>query len=352
MRALRDSQDPVGFSRELWKEMADLGWLGIPFAEAHGGADLGLTELALVIESLGRNLAPEPFLSTILMAGGALELAGSDEQRAAWLPKIIEGQVIATLATQEPGSRYALTQVTTRAEKAGDGWRLSGTKAQVLDGHVADLLIVPARTEGADGDREGISLFLVESGAAGLTVERQHRVDERGAATVVLEGVEVGGDALLGALGAGATYLESVVDRATVGLCAEMLGGMSAAFEATVEYLKQREQFGTVIGTFQALKHRAARMFIEVELSRGAVMAATRALDAGDADAAKLVSLAKARCSDAYMLVANEGVQIYAGVGMTDEYDIGLYLKRARAAQLSFGDAAYHRRRWAELAEY
>jgi len=352
VRQLRDSGDPVGFSRELWSRMAELGWVGIPFAEEHGGADMGLAELACVLEPLGRVLAPEPFLSTVLLAGRVLQRAGSDAQRAEWLPRIAAGEALATLAFQEPGSRYALCHVETRAERHGEGWRLAGRKIQVPDGHVADLLLVPARTAGAPADPQGISLFAVRAGARGLDVTPQTRVDHRKASLLALEDVEVSAEDLVGAEGEGLAVLDDAVDFATAGLCAEMLGSMSQALDLTLEHLKSRVQFGVPIGSFQALKHRAADCFIEVELCRSAVMAATRAVDAGDPEAAALVSLAKARCSDAALRVAGEGVQMFGGVGMTDEYDIGFYLKRARAAQLSFGDAAWHRQRWARLRGY
>lgn len=349
VRALRDARDPLGFSRELWKRMAELGWVGIPFPEAYGGAGMGLAELAVVLEALGRTLAPEPFLSTVLLAGQALLRGGSEEQRRAWLPRIASGDAIATLAFQEPGSRHDPFRVTTRAERTGGGWRLRGEKSQVPDAGVADLLVVPARGEGEPG---GIGLFLVRAGAPGLRVAPQTRLDGRNAALVTLDGVEVAADDVLGAPEGGGPLLGGVIDRATAGLCAEMLGSMSRAFEMTLAHLKSREQFGAPIGSFQALKHRAAQMFIEIELCRSAAMAAARALDAGDAEAASLVSLAKARCSDAGMLVANEAIQMFGGVGMTDEYDIGFYLKRARAAQMTFGDAAWHRTRWARLRGY
>ncbi len=349
MRALRDANEPAGFSRALWKEMAELGWVGLAFPENYGGAGLGFAELAVVLEALGASLAPEPFLGTVLLGGQALQLAGSDAQKQAWLPKLCAGDALVTLAHQEAKSRYDVHHVETRAEKAGAGWKLTGEKTQVLDGHVADALLVPARTSGAVADAAGISLFLVTKGAAGLTTTRQARLDSRGAALVKLDGV-VG--ELVGADGQAGALLTRVIDRATIGLCAEMLGGMQQAFALTVEHLKSRKQFDVPIGTFQALKHRAADVFIELELAKSVVMAAARAVDEDSAEVAKLASLAKAKCSDAYMLAANEGVQMFGGVGMTDEYDIGLYMKRARAAELSFGDAAHHRARWASLGGY
>jgi len=351
-RALRDADDPVGFSKALWKEMAELGWVGIPFPESVGGAEMGLAELAVVMEALGRRLAPEPFLSSVLLGGQAVLLAGSDAQQSRWLGSLVAGDAFLALAYQESHSRYDLFRVACRAEPAGAGWRLTGQKIQVLDGHVADALVVVARTAGAEADAQGITLFLVESGAAGLTRERQHRVDSRGAACVGLEGVEVDADAVLGTEGQGGALLEAVVDRATVGLCAELLGLISECFERTLGYLKDRVQFGVPIGSFQALKHRAAEMFIEVELARSCVMAAARAVDAGADDAAQLVSLAKARCSDAAVRVTNEAVQMHGGIGMTDEHDIGFYMKRARAAVQTFGDAETHRSRWARLGGY
>jgi len=352
MRALRDADDPVGFSRALWKEMAELGWVGIPFPESVGGAGMGLAELAVVMEALGRQLAPEPFLSTVLLAGQALLAGGNEAQQQAWLPGVVAGDRLLSLAYQERSSRYDPARVEVRAGRDGADWKLSGEKLHVLDGMAADAFLVSARQSGAASDREGVSLFLVPADARGLTRTRQIRVDSRGSAIVSLEDVRVGADALVGPESGAVALLEGVLDRATAGLCAEMLGATSRAFEMTLAYLKERVQFGVPIGSFQALKHRAARCFMEVELSRSAVMAATRALDENLPEAARLVSLAKARCNEAFVLVANEGVQMFGGVGMTDEYDIGLYLKRARAAELTLGDSAFHRDRWARLGGY
>lgn len=346
MRALRDSDDAVGFSRDLWKQMAELGWLGIPFSESVGGAGMGFAELVVVLEALGRNLAPEPFLSSVLLGGQALQLAGSESQQAEWLTAMVKGEKTLALAYQEARSRYDVNKIEARAEKSGDGYVITGEKIHVLDGHTADAIIVSAVTSG------GVSLFLIPSEASGVRRERQVRLDSRGAALVRFDSVAVGANALVGDEGQGRAVLEQVVDRATVGLCADMLGGMSQTFDLTLDYLKERDQFGVRIGTFQGLQHRAAKLFIEIELSRSALVAAARAVDSDDPELAKLVSLAKARCSDAFVLAGNEGVQMFGGVGMTDEYDIGLYLKRARAAELTFGDSAWHRDRWARLSGY
>jgi len=352
IRALRDSKDADGFSRALWKQMAELGWLGIVFPEPAGGLGLGYKELALVLEEFGKGLMPEPWLSTVLLGGGAVWRGGSDAQRDAVLPGVIAGDRLLALAYQETHSRYDLCHVATRAERAGDGWRLSGEKHLVLDGHVADRLVVSARSAGAERERDGVTLFLLDADAPGITVTRQWTVDSRNAAIVHFDGVRAAPADVLGAVGGGGALLADVVDRATAGLCAEMLGGMEAAFAMTLDYLKTRQQFGVPIGSFQALKHRAAILFTEIELARSAVLAAAMAIDEAHPRAAEFVCTAKARCSDTFILVANEGVQMHGGIGMTDEHDVGFFLKRARAAEITFGDAAFHRDRFAALQSF
>ncbi len=343
IRALRDAKEPLGFSRDLWREMADLGWAGIVVPETHGGAGMGFADLMVVMEELGRGLVPEPMLSTVA-SSSAILFGGSEEQKRALLPAIAKGDLVAALAWQEAGSRYDARKITTRAERAGGGFRLTGEKTLVLDGPAAERLIVSARTSDS-----ALSLFVIDAAARGVTVERQWVLDSRGAARVRLEGVEVAESALLGG---GAEVLEHALDRATAALTAEMLGSMLAAFEMTLEYLKTRKQFGVLIGTFQALKHRAANVYTELELTRSAVFGLHRAIDEGSADVPDLVDVAKARASDAFLLAANEAVQMHGGIGMTDEHDIGFFLKRARAAEVTFGDAAWHRARYAERHGY
>jgi alkylation response protein AidB-like acyl-CoA dehydrogenase len=351
IRALRDSGDTAGFSRDLWHEMAALGWAGIVIAEEHGGSGLGYSHLMVVMEELGRGLMPEPMISTVL-GSAAITLGGNGAQQKSLLPAVAKGQTLVTLAYQEPASRFDPRRVATLAEKRGNGWTLRGEKHQVLGGTTADSIIVSARTAGGEADVSGVTLFLVDAGARGVTLLRQSLVDGRPCAIVLLDGVEVGRAMVVGSVDQGADLLEKVLDRATAALSAEMLGAMLAAFEMTLEYLKTRKQFGALIGTFQALKHRTAIVYTETELSRSAVMAACLALDGGDARTAELVSLAKARLSDAFVLAANEAVQMHGGIGMTDEHDIGFFLKRARAAEMTFGDAAWHRRRYAEIKGY
>lgn len=352
VRRLRDEKDPIGFSRELWREMAGLGWVGIPFPDWAGGAALGLADLAVVLEALGRQLAPEPFLSSVLLGGQAVLLGGSQAQQRAVLPALCRGDLLLTLAFQEEASRYDVHRVATCAVAVADGWMLSGRKIQVLDAGAVDQIVVAARTAGAECDAAGITLFLLSAKTPGLRIRPQHRIDSRGAAIVELEGVAVGRDDVVGEVGGGGPLLERIIDRAAVGLCAETLGLMAEAFDRTLAYLKTRVQFGVPIGSFQALKHRAALCFIEIELSRSVVMAAARALDAGADDARQLVAAAKARCSDAAIRVTNEAVQMHGGIGVTDEHDIGFYLKRARVAEITFGDAAWHRDRFARLEGY
>jgi len=349
LRRMRDAGDPLGFSPEAWKRMGELGWPGIVMPEEFGGLGLGYADLAVVLEQVGAALAPEPFLSTVLLAGNAILLGGDDEQKKAWLPRVAAADVVLAFAHHEPGARHRPMRVRTRAEKSSRGFRLTGQKDMVFDGDGAEALVVSARVSGGADDRDGLALFLVDRRAPGVAVRAQQLVDHRRSALVSLDGVEVPESAALGKPGEAGPLVEQVLDRAVVGLCAEMLGGMACAFESTVAYLRERKQFGVVIGTFQALKHRAARMLVEVELGRSAVMAAARAIDAGSPDAGLLASVAKARLSEGYVAVANEAVQMHGGIGMTDEYDIGFYLKRARAAEQTLGDAAFHRDRFAAL---
>lgn len=352
MRKLRDDGDPLGYSKEMWKKMAELGWTSILFSEEDGGMGLGMAEVVLVTEAMGRGLAPEPFFSTIMLAGQALSIEGSPELKEQWLGPIIEGEKVIAVAYQEKSGRYDITRIKTGAKKGSNGYLLNGEKAQVLDGFGADAIIVSARTSGNDGESEGITLFLIPAGTSGMTVTRQWRLDSRNVARVQLKDVEVAESHIVGTVEKGGLLLSRVIDQATVALCGEMLGGMSAAFDRTLGYLKERVQFDVVIGTFQALKHRAAKMFMEIELSRSALMAAARALDENKPDKEILISTAKARCSDAYILVTNEAVQMLGGIGMTDEEDTGFFMKRARAAEMTFGDAAYHRDRFATLKGY
>jgi alkylation response protein AidB-like acyl-CoA dehydrogenase len=349
LRALRDAADAIGFSRPLWKEMASLGLFAMAVPETYGGAGLGYAELGLVLTECGRTLAPTPFVSTMLLGANAILFGGSAERKLATLPRVCVGDGIIAWAHDE-GSRFAPYQVSTRAERDGSGFRLTGEKTMVLDGHVADELIVVARSAGASGDRDGLTLFWIPADAPGLTVTRTHLIDSRNAARVQFDGTPA--REIIGSEGQGAAVIDPVLERATIGLSAEMLGSLEEVFDRTIAYLKTRKQFGVPIGSFQALKHRAARLFCEVELSKSIVQDALRAVDEARADLSAVASAAKARASDTFIAVTNEAVQMHGGVGVTDELDIGLFLKRARVAEMTFGTAAYHRDRYAKLHGY
>lgn len=350
IRQYRDTGDPNGFSEALWKEVADLGWLGIALPEEFGGSGLGLAEQSIVLEAMGTCLAPEPVLSSAL-AGHAILAGGNKSLQERILPQLATGQHRTSLAIEEPDSGYDIRHEHVIATRQGSGWRLSGGKIRVLDGHAADSYVVSARLEGWDG-LPSVALFIVNRTAAGLTVTPKHRVDHRLMANITLDDVIVDAAGAVSASGQGALVIEAVMDRAFVGLAAEMLGLMGEAFKRTVEYLKTRQQFQVPIGSFQALQHRAALCFIEIELARSTVLGAARAIDLGEHDASKLASVAKARCSETAILVTNEALQMHGGIGMTDACDIGFFLKRARAAAQTFGDAGWHRRRFASLSGY
>jgi alkylation response protein AidB-like acyl-CoA dehydrogenase len=336
-RKLRDSGNEDGFDRAVWREMAEMGWAGIIIPEAFGGSGLGYLTLGLVLEEAGRTLTASPLISTALTATSALLLAGNDAQKQEWLPKIAEGKAIATLAADE-GPHHAPEKIALTAKKAGSGYVLNGKKSFVLDGGVADLVIVAARTSGKSGDKQGITLFLVPGNASGLTRHKLKSVDSRGVANLEFKDVEVPASAVLGSVDAGFDVLDATLDRARAGLAAEMLGAASQEFD--------------VIGTFQALQHRAAKMFTDLELTRSCVEAALAAIDKNANDIPALASLAKAKVNELAHLVSNEMVQMHGGIGMTDAHDAGLYLKRARAAEATFGNASFHRDRYARLMGY
>jgi len=351
LRGLRDNADPTGFSKALWREMADLGWAGIAIDEAYGGVGFGYFGLGLVLQETGRSLTASPLLSTALLGATAVQLAGSDQQRRDILPAIAAGDRLMALCVDE-GPRHRPDRMALTATLAEGGYLLNGEKTLVLDGHVADQLIVAARSdEGASG-LDGITLFLVDANAAGVERVRTIMVDSRNAARIRFHNVAVDQAAMLGELHQGGPLLDRILDHGRIGLAAEMLGGVLEAFERTIAYLKMREQFGVAIGSFQALKHRAAVMFSEIELAKSVVLDALSALDEGRDDTAAMASLAKARLSETFSLVGNEALQMHGGIGMTDEEEIGFFLKRARVAQATFGDAAFHRDRYAAIAGY
>ena len=347
LRKLRDARSGQSFDPAAWAEMGQMGWAGVIVPEEHSGSAFGYLGLGLVLEETGRTLVASPLLSTALIAASALNLAGTAAQKAAWLEKIALGEAVATLAVDE-GAHHAPARTALAATKSGDGFTLTGVKTFVIDGEAADLLIVAARTSGKAGDTDGLTLFLVPGDAPGVTRTHLALADSRGAARITFETVSVGADAVLGEVDKGWAVLEPTLDRAYAGLAAEMLGTANAAFDITLDYLKTRTQFGQVIGAFQALQHRAAKLFTDLETTRSCVEAALEAIDAGG-DTRALASLAKAKASEVLHLATNEMVQMHGGIGMTDAHDAGLYMKRARVAEALFGGAAFHRDRYARL---
>lgn len=351
LRKLRDSGDATGFDRGLWKEMADMGWAGILVDEDYGGSGFGFVGAGVIAEEIGRNLTASPFLSTSILAATALQKFASDAQKKEILPKISAGDLVMALAVDE-GKKHAPSQTALVAEKSGNGFKLSGDKAFVSDGHVADKVIVSARTAGAPGEESGITLFLVNAQAKGIAIERTAMVDSRNAARMTFDKVDATGDDVIGEVDGGYMALEGVLAAGRAGLSAEMSGAAQAAFRMTTDYLKERKQFGTEIGRFQALQHRAAHLYSEIELMKSVVLKALQDLDNAFGMAGVTCSLAKAKAGDVAKLAALEAVQMHGGIGMTDEYDIGLYLKRIRVAQEMFGDTAYHADRIARLRGY
>lgn len=347
LRAMRDAGDATGFSRDAWKAFADMGFTGILVGEDHGGLGLGHVEAGVVLEEIGRNLSPSPFLTTAVAAVSAL--AGSPHADR-WFPGIVVGETVAALAIDD-GAKHRNT-VTMRAERSGNGFRLSGVKRFVTYGHVADLLIVAARTAGSAADADGVTLFAIDRDVAGLSAEPLRLADASLAARLSFDGVEVDGDAVIGDVDHGRRPLDRLLRAVRTGAAAELLGVGGGATDLTVAYLKQRKQFGRVIGSFQALQHRAAHVYSEMEVARAAVLKAQQLLDAGSDDADAAVSVAKAMTGLATTLAVQEGVQMHGGIGMTDEYDIGLFMKRARVLGEMFGDANYHADRLAIAAGY
>ncbi|HEY9454728.1 MAG TPA: acyl-CoA dehydrogenase family protein [Bradyrhizobium sp.] len=351
LRQLRDSKDATGFSRDLWKAFAEMGFCGLLVPENFGGSGLGCVEAGVVMEEVGRTLMPSPFLSTAVLAASALSRGGSEAQKSTYLPKISNGSLLATLAVDE-GAKHRPLQTSLQAVRAGNGFKLSGAKAFVVDGHIADLLIVAARTGGAAGERNGLTLFLVDPKAKGLAVERTLMVDAHNAARIEFGNVEVNADSVLGEVDQGGALLEGVLNIGRGAVASEMVGLSEEVFGRTVTYLKERKQFGKLIGEFQALQHRAAQLYVDIEITRAAVLKALQALDRDFEHAGAAVAVAKARAGTTATLAVQEGVQMHGGMGMTDQFDIGFFMKRARVCQELFGDSNYHADQLARMKSY
>ncbi|RIA46640.1 alkylation response protein AidB-like acyl-CoA dehydrogenase [Hephaestia caeni] len=347
LRSLRDANDATGFSRDLWKQFAEMGFTGILIGEESGGLGLGHVEAGVVLEEIGRNLSPSPFLATAVAAVEALKGTPHAER---WFPGIIAGDAVAALAIDEGAKHRA--RIGMAAERSGNGFKLSGRKQFATHAHVADVIIVAARTAGSADDENGITLFAVDRNAAGLTNTPERLADATLASRLVFDGVEVDADAVIGEVDAGAGPLRRLLAAGRTGAAAELLGVGGGAMDLTIGYLKERKQFGAPIGSFQALQHRAAHLYSEMEIARSAVLKAQQLLDANDAGADAAVSVAKAMTGMATTLSVQESVQMHGGIGMTDEYDVGFYMKRARVLAEMFGDANFHADQLAKISGY
>jgi alkylation response protein AidB-like acyl-CoA dehydrogenase len=350
LRKLRDSGDTAGYDPALWAQFAEMGLTGILVSEADGGLGLGHVEAGIVLREIGRNLTPSPFLSTAVVGATALGHA-ADDLKGRYLPGVIAGTTVLALAIDE-GAKHRPERIALAAERSGNGFRLSGRKQFVVHGATADALIVAARTAGSDRDHDGVTLFAVPRDAAGIGHNAVRLVDSAWASHVTFDNVEVDGGAVIGEVDGGRALLDQVLNAGRIGAAAELTGVGIGAFARTTDYLKTRKQFGKLIGEFQALQHRAAHLYSELEIADAAVIKAQQLIDGGSSQADLMVSVAKAKASRATNLAVREGVQMHGGVGMTDEYDIGLFMKRDRALAEFLGDASYHADRVATLSGY
>lgn len=348
LRHWRDSGCTDGFGNALWKQFAELGLTGIAIPESHGGLGLGATEAALVLEEIGRNLTPSPFLTTALVAARAIEGSAHADR---WYPGILSGEAVLAIAVDET-PRHAPEQIALTAKRDGNGFVLDGAKQFVVHGASADMIVTAARTSGAPGERDGLTLFAVPRDAAGLEVENTALVDSSKAARLKFAQVRLDADAVVGEVDGGWKPLERALAAGSAGAAAELVGVAAGASAMTLDYLRQRKQFGKLIGEFQALQHRAAHLYSEIEIARAAALKAARMIDSGDERAELFVSVAKAKSAEVANLAVREGVQMHGGIGMTDEHDVGLYMKREAVLGEMFGGMHYHRGRVATLSGY
>ncbi len=351
LRKLRDEGDATGYDRQLWRQMSELGWAGMVLPEAYGGLAFGFVGLGAVIEESGHTLAASPLFATVVLGASLIELAADEALKTELLPQVASGDLTLALALEE-GPHHDPQNIACQAVADGDGFVINGRKTFVLDGHSADKLIVVARTAGDNPGSAGLGLFLVDGSASGVTRKRMIMADSRNAAEIQFDDVRIAAADVIGDPGNAWPALERALDRGRACIAAEMLGGASECFARTLAYLKEREQFGVKIGSFQALQHRAAQMYADIEMSKSVVLDALSALDDGRDDAALAASHAKAQLNDVYIHVTNEAVQMHGGIGVTDELDIGLFLKRARVAAQILGDSNYHTDRFATLGGY
>ena len=344
LRKLRDSNDPKGYDPALWSQMAELGFAGIAIPENHGGLGFGYTGLGQILEETGRNLTASPLISTVVLGASLINIAGNEHQKAALLPAIADGNLLVSVANEESNAHKPF-EAETRFRKTSNGYSISGTKKFVLEGGSANKFIVSAKKT----KTSGLTLFIVDAGAKGVKIERTPMMDSRNIVTVTFKGAKAAATDILGAEGEGAAPLEKALDIARIGLSAEMLGSMMEAYDRTIAYLKERQQFGVPIGVLQGLQHRAADMYCEIENCKGLVIKSLQAIDSDSKGLAMYASMTKAKVSQVLKRVTNEAIQMYGGIGMTDDEEIGFFMKRARVAQRTFGDSNYHLDRFASL---
>ena len=350
-RSLRDNNDPKLWDKDIWSEMVKLGWPGILIPEEFGGSDFGVTGIGVILQECAKTLTPSPLFATGVLGAYAITQFGNDDQKSNYLPKIVSGEITTALAIDET-SHHEPSKTEMTAKKNDSNFVLNGKKIFVIDGASADILIVLARTSGVKGDSTGLSLFILNSDTSGIETKKLDMADSRNYANISFNEVIIDESSLLGDLETAGETVESILDIGRIAMSAEMLGNAESAFEITLDYLKQRKQFGALIGSFQALQHRAAEMFCEIELTKSSVMAAMRAADENSNELQRLSSLSKTMAGETLHLVSNEAIQMHGGIGVTDEYDIGFFLKRARVAEQIFGSAKYHTERYANLSGF
>tara|TARA_B100000212_G_scaffold265492_1_gene205039 strand:- start:4502 stop:5641 length:1140 start_codon:yes stop_codon:yes gene_type:complete len=350
-RALRDNSDPILWDKDMWSEMSKLGWPGIMIPEEYGGSNFGLSGICVVLQECAKTLTPSPLFASGVLGAYAINKYGTNEQKEKYLPLIASGELTTSIAVDE-SSHHNPYDSELIAKKNSDEYVLSGKKTFVIDGTSSDLLIVLARTSGEKGDSTGLTVFVVDSNADGIDRIKLEMADSRNYANIIFDNVKISSKNILGDVEAGGEAIDDILDIGRIAMSAEMLGNSEAAFDTTLDYLKQRKQFGALIGSFQALQHRAAEMFCEIELTKSSVIAAMRAADERSNDVQRLSSLAKTVAGETLHLVSNEAIQMHGGIGVTDEYDIGFFLKRARVAEQIFGSAKFHTERYANLSGF
>ena len=350
-RALRDNNDPLLWDKDLWSEMTKLGWPGILIPEDYGGSNFGVTGISVILNECAKTLTPSPLFATGVIGAYSITNYGTEKQKEFYLPKIVNGELTTALAIDE-SSHHNPADTEIIAKKEGSSFIINGKKTFVIDGASADLIILLARTSGIKGDMTGLTLFLVDASSNGIDRRKLDMADSRNYANINFKNVEIPDSDILGDLETGGETIENILDIGRIAMASEMLGNAEAAFETTLDYLKQRKQFGVLIGSFQALQHRAAEMFCEIELTKSSVMGAMKAADEGSNELQRLSSLAKTMAGETLHLVSNEAVQMHGGIGVTDEYDIGFFLKRARVAEQIFGSSKYHTERYANLSGF